>query len=275
MKRQRATGNRQRGLFLFLLLFVSVSAGADDTRVLFIGNSLTYWNEMPWMLERVAESLGDRKLRAVFNGGSGMSLRQHWDRGRAVRAIREGNWDYVVLQAQSSEMLATPDETRRYARLLDGEIRKVRAKTIVFGTWVIEGSDTPQAELTKRYAALAKELDAELAPVGTAWDELRRAGIRMFDGSGVHPSLAGTYLSACVFWATIRDESPAGATHTFEVKFDIPEFYRRDLENERIDERTARAIQRAAWKAVLTDSSVASGIGVRGREPTIVSTTHQ
>ena len=57
-------------------------------RVLFIGNSLTYWNEMPWLTGQVASSLGAKPpLVTAFNGMSGMSLRQHWERGRALRAI--------------------------------------------------------------------------------------------------------------------------------------------------------------------------------------------
>jgi hypothetical protein len=71
-----------------------------DLRVLFVGNSLTYWNEMPSVFEWVAESRG-RRPRTRFSGGSGMSLRQHWEQGRAHKAIAEGPWDFVVLQAQS------------------------------------------------------------------------------------------------------------------------------------------------------------------------------
>ena len=50
-------------------------------RVLFIGNSLTFWNEMPWMTRRLAGSLGS-KLVTEFNGAAGATLRQHWERGR-------------------------------------------------------------------------------------------------------------------------------------------------------------------------------------------------
>ena len=235
---------------LVAVCLASSASAAEPTRVLFIGNSLTYWNEMPWMVGHVARSLGDKKLQTAFSGFGGATLRQQWQRGRAAGTIRAEKWDYVVLQAQSGEMLANPDETRRYAHMFDEVIRKAGAKTIIFDTWVVEENKTPQSELTARYARLARELGATLAPVGTAWDELRSAGVHVFDESGVHPSLIGTYLTACVFYATIRRASPVGATFTFDEEYAIPEASRAALERGHIDEKTARRVQDAAWKAV-------------------------
>jgi hypothetical protein len=219
-------------------------------RVLFIGNSLTFWNELPWMTRRVAGSLGARPLLPEFSGMGGASLRQHWERGNALRAIKEYHWDFVVLQAQSSEMSDRPEEMMKYARLFDREIGRVGAKTVFFVTWKAEGQRGTQSELTARYIGLARELDALIAPVGVAWDELRHGGMDLFDPGGVHPNLKGSYLAACVFYSTFYGASPAGATHTFETKFDIPESYRRDLERDKLDAETAEQIQRAAWKAV-------------------------
>src|SRR5688572_6542384 len=106
---------------------------ANELRVLFIGNSLTYFNEMPWLAEEVAKSLGVKPvLRTDFSGRSGATLRQQWHRGRAVRAIREGKYAYVVLQPQSTEILRPEEETFRYAKMLDEEIKRSGAKTILF-----------------------------------------------------------------------------------------------------------------------------------------------
>ncbi len=223
----------------------------DELRILFLGNSLTYFNEMPWITEQVAASLGVAPtLRAVFSGASGMTLRQHWQRGRAVTEIREGQYAYVVLQPQSSEIIRTPGETFRYAELLDGEIRRSGAKTIVFSTWAPLEYGRTQGQYDEASRKLARELGAILAPVGTAWQALRKSGIELFDKSGVHPNLAGSYLTACVFVATVYKRSPAGAVHRFEVHFDIPEFYRQSLERESIPASTAEEIQRQAWLAV-------------------------
>src|SRR5580704_14903265 len=71
-------------------------------KVLIIGNSYIYFNNLPKMFEQVA--LADQPPRHVqcemiVKGGA--TLQQHWDEGKAVQAIRQGRWDFVILQEQS------------------------------------------------------------------------------------------------------------------------------------------------------------------------------
>jgi hypothetical protein len=220
-------------------------------RVLFIGNSLTFWNELPWMTRRVAGSLGAKPpLVTGFNGMGGASLKQHWDRGNALRIIKQQRRDFVVLQPQSTEMIDRPEETTRYARYFDKEIDKVGAKTVIFATWVPADRSIRQAALTDRYVSLVQQLNARIAPIGAAFGQLARTGMKVIDPGGVHPSLKGSYLAACIFYSTFYGASPSGAAYTFETKFDVPESYRRDLEQDRIDPETAAQIQSVAWKTV-------------------------
>ena len=220
-----------------------------DLRVLFIGNSLTYWNEMPWMFERFAESLGARP-RTRFSGRSGFSLRQHWQEGRAQKAIAsEGPWDYVVLQPQSTEMMRTPAETAKYAQMFNEVIRKSGAKTVLFMTWAPRGAQFTQKDLTPRYLELARKLRARVAPIGIAWADLQRAGLEMEEG-GAHPNLEGSYLSVAVFYATLYGKNPAGGMYRFDVKYDIPERYRERLEKDKLAPHVAETIQRKAWEVV-------------------------
>ena len=228
----------------------------DAIRVLFVGNSLTYWNEMPWMVEQISAN-GTPKLATAFAGGSGMSLRQQWQSAKTLRTIREHPWDYVVLQGQSSEAERNQAEFGRYGALLDAEVKKRGAKTVFFLTWANRGR--PQGPVTERYSFLAKSRGALVAPVGVAWQELAKRGLDLYDGSGVHPNLGGTYLSACVFYALFTGKSPVGLPHEFDVDFEIDEFYRRGLESEEISAADALAIQRAAWAAV--DKAPTASVG--------------
>jgi hypothetical protein len=229
----------------------STTRATPEVRVLFVGNSLTYFNEMPWVAEQVASSLNVQPpLRAHFSGTSGLTLRQHWDRGRVVRDIREGRYDYVVLQPQSSEIVRSPSETFEYARRIAKEIRGSGAEPLVFLTWAPRTVTYTQGEYNDQYRKLASELGAALVPVGIAWQSLRDQGLELFDGSGLHPNLAGTYLVACAFVAAIYRRSVEGAVHSFDVHFEIPEFYRKALETERLNNDQARRIQKEAWRAV-------------------------
>ena len=198
----------------------------------------------------VLSRTGSPDVIIVGSGMGGATLKKHWEKGAALRRIREAKWDFVVLQAQSSEMMVRLDETKKYATLFDREIDRAGAKTVIFETWKPDGSAGTQTALNARYIALAHAINALVAPVGSAWETLQRNGMNLFDPGGVHPNLRGSYLSACVFYATFYRADPAGATHVFETKFDVPESYRRDLEQEKISDEDAAAIQQAAWAAV-------------------------
>jgi len=194
-------------------------------KVLFIGNSLTYYNNLPHLLEQLAASSDvPRKLRTRLVGFGGATLHSHWERGAALKAIREGTWDYVVLQEQSSlgavymvngtrSITPDPEFFHQYARLFDKEIRQSGAKTIFFLTWARK--DTPpreQAALTYAYMKIAKELQAIVAPVGIAWQEARmgESELSLYLEDGSHPSGSGSYLAACVFYSLLYEKSPLG-----------------------------------------------------------------
>jgi hypothetical protein len=142
-----------------------------------------------------------------------------------------------------------PPTTAKYTRLFDEVIRKAGSKTVIFVTWAPLHAAYSQKDVTARYLEIARSLRARVAPVGVAMGELRQAGLEMYD-SVSHPTLLGTYLSACVFYSMFYGESPAGAKYRFDVKYDIPEFYRRDLEQETIPAHVAETIQRKAWETV-------------------------
>lgn len=219
--------------------------------ILIVGNSLTYFNEMPWMLEQVALSKKTQPpLHVSFTGRSGLTLKDHVKRKQALDRIAEAKWDYVFLQAQSTEAVREPRQFEEYARILVEAIRKRGAKPVIVQTWATLDAPYTQRQFNERYDAVAAKLHVPVAPVGSAWQQLQSRGVRLLDDGGVHPNVAGSYLYASVLYAFLYGRPASGATHTFDVHFDIPESYRQSLEHDRIDDATAEAIHRAAWGAV-------------------------
>src|SRR3954470_9161456 len=86
-------------------------------RVLFVGNSYTIYNDLPWVTSQLSLSSGvDRPLEMKSIALMGATLEEHWDDGFALKEIRDdGPWDYVVLQGQSIKPLIDPDELKDYA----------------------------------------------------------------------------------------------------------------------------------------------------------------
>jgi hypothetical protein len=193
---------------------------AGSMRVLFIGNSFTrYWGGQVLIGTKLAMSSPRWQERPPIyeqSTGNGMDLQDHWQHGRAVERIREGNWDYVVLQDFSDGPLNRRGAFFQYGKLLDGEIRKAGAKTVLFMTWSHAEDPKKQARLAEAYNALGHELGAEVVPVGLAFQEALtgRPELKLLEVDGKHPTRAGSYLTACCFYSFFYRRSPVGLSRT-------------------------------------------------------------
>ena len=216
---------------LLLLTLVSFSASAQQTSVLFIGNSYTYVNDLPNTLRQLALSLGDT-VTVASSAPGGYTLFQHSTYAPTLAAIESQDWDYVVMQEQS-QLGALPLDvttTEIGATSLAQRIEDNYECTypVFYMTWGRQNGDDQncanfpfmctydgmQQGLRTNYIALAEYNDGFVAPVGAAWKVVRdtQPGINLYDADGSHPSPAGTYLAACVFYCTLFEESCAAAT---------------------------------------------------------------
>ncbi len=208
-----------RNASLFFAAGISIltasCAPAEDRppiEVLFIGNSYTHGNNLPKMIAFLARAAGERPLKFETSLHGGFMLQKHWDGGTAVEKIRANHWDVVVLQEQSQLPVRKPEVMHRYARKLHGEIDKRGAKTVFFLTWARQHVPKMQDGLNRAYLDVAEELQADVAPAGMAWRAALAADPKLVlhAGDKSHPNKAGTYLTACVFFAAIYDKSPEG-----------------------------------------------------------------
>lgn len=183
-----------------------------EIRVLFIGNSYTSTNDLPRMIERLARAGKQAVFVHVSLTPGGTTLQQHWEGGEARKLIGSQSWDFVVLQEQSTLPLSQPERTVEYAKRLHALVKPTGAKTVLYLTWARKAKPETQAQLNKVYQRAAHETGASIAPVGKAWAAALKDDptlvLHMADGS--HPTPAGTYLAACVFYATLYQQSPIG-----------------------------------------------------------------
>ena len=145
-------------------------AKPQPLRVLFIGNSYTYCNDLPRMFQKLSDAAKlPRRVEVGMVAPGGCTLERHWKQTGARKAIAEGKWSYVVLQDHSLGPIDRPKALKTYGRLLDAEIKKAGAKTVFFLTWARQHKPAMQVDLTREYTAVARELGALLAPIGEAW----------------------------------------------------------------------------------------------------------
>ena len=187
--------------------------GPKTIDILFVGNSLTYANCPPQMLQALADAAPvDKKLRVALSVAGSTSFQDHWETTGARKDIRSHNWRYVVLQERSFYPVNQHDRMMKYGKLLDREVKNVGAKTIFFQTWADRNAQDQQQIISAAYAELGKACRAYVAPVGSAEHLLlaRKPTFPFYNTDGRHESPQGAYLVACVFFATIYQQSPVG-----------------------------------------------------------------
>jgi hypothetical protein len=142
----------------------------------------------------------------------GASLRTHWNAGRATKAITTGGYDYVVLQEQSTLPVKNAKRMAENVRLFDETITQAGCKTVLYMTWAREHAPESQQAITEAYNSIGKEIGAIVVPVGLAWQKFIAKHDRpaLYDRDQSHPSMAGSYLAACVFLATLLRINPVG-----------------------------------------------------------------
>jgi hypothetical protein len=224
---------KKQFIFIIVTCFWSVSF-AQQTRVLFIGNSYTGVNDLPGMFYNLALSLGDT-VYYESNSPGGFTFNMHTTNTTTLQKIALPGWDYAVLQAQSQEPSFSPSQvatnTYPFATKLDSLIHAANpcAKTMFYMTWGRKYGDASNCafyppvctftgmndRLRASYLEMGADNFAQVSPVGVAWRKSREmdSTINLWSGDNSHPSVAGTYLTACVFYASIFKESPIGAPY--------------------------------------------------------------
>lgn len=223
--------NIKRLLLGLVLILVSSSCSprCEDVsclRILFIGNSYTFVNDLPAALTALAKS-GDHQIETGMAAEGGMTLTNHVDSTETASQISSSPWDFVVLQEQSqipSVKQFRINQMYPAARMLAGEIENAGAEPLFFIPWAHRdgwpenGMQTyiqMQGQIERGYFDIANELGAPMAPVGFAWAVVVREHpeISLWQEDGSHPTKEGTYLAACVFYAVLFQESPEGLAY--------------------------------------------------------------
>ena len=180
--------------------------------VLFIGNSLTYVNELPAIVESLADSAREPLLETRMVAKPDYSLEDHWNDGDALAGIRSGGWNIVVLQQGPSSLETSRALLLQYTRLFSDVITRSGARPALYQVWPTADRpmDFPRANESYRLAASA--VNGILFPVGEAWLAAQRidAATPLYAFDGLHPSVEGSYLAALVMYAVLYGKSPEG-----------------------------------------------------------------
>ncbi|EEB1092777.1 hypothetical protein GJC41_18655 [Salmonella enterica] len=215
----------------------------ENKAIALYGNSYTHYNN------NVNTRLRDLSRSLLPNGAKGYMFR-----GITISSGRLGwhlpnlefqntlqKWDVVIFQGNSTEPFSAKEDSRQYftesAVKMAETAHKGGSRVVYFMTWASKDNPGQTAKLEQAYLDIASKTGGYVAPVGLAFSNAIKAHpeINLYHSDNKHPSLAGTYLAACVLFATLYDHSPIGGA--LPVDSDMTE-------------QTAKALQQVAWDTV-------------------------
>jgi hypothetical protein len=183
------------------------------THILFIGNSHTYCNGLPYQVRAMANAAaGGEAFQTWMCAAGGVSLGWHAREFGTRMNLLCNRWDFVVLQQKTHPFDGYAQLAADYAEIKP-LIAQSGATPLLFTTWQRkDGPASDQDELDAAFERLGRENGARAVPVGAAWRRARaaRPEIELYAADERHASAAGTYLAACMIFSVVTGRSPLG-----------------------------------------------------------------
>lgn len=194
-----------------------------ERTVLFIGNSRTFYHDMPFMVRSIADSAGfSEKLHVEMDAEPSVSLADHM-KSKDTQALLARRWDHVVLQVLSREQYSAEQSGGAWeaATALIREVQEKGSSPAMFVTWRYTDQCTRDAgmppmaaelppsgyanmhiNIQQQHARLAALTGVDLVNVGIVWESLQSQpkDFKLYDDCN-HPSIYGSYLSALMFYS--------------------------------------------------------------------------
>jgi len=215
--------------FLFRSLLISLLfasnytsfAQRDTLNVLFVGNSYTYYSDLPKMVSELSKSTSTY-IKTEMSAVGGARLKYHFNQERGLKTkdlIKSGRFDIVILQEQSMGTLTNKKEFLLYSKKLSDDIKRHGAKPYFFATWSREKTPHTQNTITTVYKEAARINKGEIVMVGEVWTKALKMHpeFDLYTEDGSHPTFLGTFLTASVFVKSITGQLPSKINNTKKI----------------------------------------------------------
>lgn len=175
-----------------------------EVHAVFVGNSLTYVNDLPGFVRTIAEVAGESFTYATVTF-PGVSLEDHWNGGGAVDAIRRERPDVVVMQQGPSSLAAHQLHLREWAGRFAEVAREEGGEPGLYMVWPESARPEAFDAVSQSYADAAEAVDGYLFPAGEAWRAVWRMDpdIGLYGPDGFHPSRTGTAVAALTIFRVL------------------------------------------------------------------------
>ncbi len=179
-------------------------------KILFVGNSLTYTNQLPLLVEKEAKEHGlivHTSLVAYPN----YAIEDHWNDGKVRQLLEKERYDFLILQQGPSSLAEGRQMLLDYGAKFKSVCEAQQTQLVFYMVWPSLRYYQSFDKVIQNYTNAAQSTDALLCPVGSVWKAyIEQTKDRSYYGpDGFHPSEKGSTVAAQVIVKTLFPEITA------------------------------------------------------------------
>jgi hypothetical protein len=183
---------------------VAFTPRSKTINILYVGNSLTYANDLPALVAELAV-MDQRKVTYKMIAPGGYSLEDHWNMGEVQKEIAKESYDIVIGQQGPSALPESQVLLKEYAGRYADECAKHHTSWALYMVWPSEQRSFDLDNVIYSYSQAAISTSALLFPAGLAWKLTwkENAAFPLYSSDRFHPSIHGSLLAAMTIYATL------------------------------------------------------------------------
>lgn len=216
------------------------AAGKDTIRILFVGNSLTYVNDLPAIVKELA---GQDKKTIVYKSFllPDYAIEDHLNEGKVQKEIESGSYDFVVAQQGPSAMPESQVMLLNAAKKLAELCTTNKTKLALYMVWPMKARSFDLVNVIQSYSNAAKETGALLCPAGLGWKHAWQedADLPLYSADNFHPSVTGSVLAALTVYGVLAEKTEFDFIRYKDCSF-----------KEQVSSEQFKTIKKAAVKAI-------------------------
>ncbi len=176
----------------------------ESFKILFVGNSLTYYNNLPKLVKEEALQKNialDVDMIAYPN----YALIDHWNDRKVQKQIKHSKYDYVLIQQGPSSQSYGREILFVYGKKFKDLCEANGTQLAFLMVWPSQQYFQTFSAVIKNHEDAAKAINVSVCPVGKVWkNHFDATGDYSYYGpDGFHPSLEGSKIAAKVIVSTL------------------------------------------------------------------------